>query len=121
MGAYRNATYIAPAIQDPRNTVYYLNKVSGTSQASPQVAGIASLLCQARPWMTATDVLNIITASSVKNLLSETFYWDYDIQYQTSTYASISTGTYTNLSSLQGAINGYLYMPFNQPITMTIG
>ena len=121
MGAFSSATFIAPAVQDPRNTLYYLNKIGGTSQASPQVAGVAALLTQARPWMTATDVLNIITATSVKNLLSETFYWDYDVQNHVTTYAAVSTGTYTNLSSLQGAINGYLYMPFNQPITMAIG
>jgi hypothetical protein len=116
-GAYGSGRSISGilSVQDPRNTTYYLGKEGGTSQAGPQVAGIASLLLQARPWMTATDVLNIITSTSVKNLLSETFYWDN--RYP----ASISTGTYTNLSSLQGAVNGYLYMPFNQPITMTIG
>jgi subtilisin family serine protease len=121
MGVFSNTNFIVPAVQDPRNTAYYLNKIGGTSQASPQVAGVAALLTQARPWMTATDVLNIITATSVKNLLSETFYWDYDVQNHVTTYAAVSTGTYTNLSSLQGAGNRYLYMPFNQPITMTMG
>jgi subtilisin family serine protease len=121
VGAYRNAPFRVFPIQDPRNTTYYLNKMSGTSQASPQVAGVASLLLQARPWMTTRDILNIIAASSTKNLLSETFYWDYDVKTNGTTYAEVSTGTYTNLSSLQGGVNGYLYMPFNQPITMTIG
>jgi hypothetical protein len=116
-GAWGNSRSISGKfpVQDPRNTTYYFNKDGGTSQAGPQVAGIASLLMQARPWMTATDVLNIITATSIKNLLSETYYWDGGAP------ASVSTGTYNNLSSLQGAVNGYLYMPFNQPITMTIG
>jgi hypothetical protein len=116
-GAWGNSRSISGKfpVQDSRDTRYYLNKDNGTSYAGPQVAGIASLLLQARPWMTATDVLNIITATSVKNLLSETYYWDGGAP------ASVSTGTYNNLSSLQGAVNGYLYMPFNQPITMTIG
>jgi hypothetical protein len=116
-GAYSSAIASSgvSAIQDPRNTAYYLNKLNGTSQAGPQVAGIACLLLQARPWMTVTNVLNIITASSTKNLLSETYYWDRNSP------ATISTGTYTNLSSLQGAVNRYLYMPFNQPITLAIG
>jgi hypothetical protein len=121
MGVYSSAAYRVPAVQDPRNTAYYLNKIGGTSQAAPQIAGVASLLLQARPWMTATDILNMITATSTKNLLSETFYWDYDVQASSTTYAAVSTGTYTNLSSLQGAVNGYLYMPFNQPITLAIG
>jgi subtilisin family serine protease len=121
MGVYSSAAFRSAAVQDPRNTAYYLNKIGGTSQAAPQVAGVASLLLQARPWMTATNIMNIITATSAKNLLSETFYWDYDVQANSTAYAAVSTGTYTNLSSLQGAINGYLYMPFNQPITLAIG
>lgn len=116
MGAYANATYGGnSAVQDPRNTSYYLQKISGTSQASPQVAGIVTLLLQARPWMTATNVLNFLNSVSLKNQLNEFYY-----ALQGGSYTYISTGTYTNLSSLQGAVNGYLYMPFNLPNPLTM-
>jgi Subtilase family len=115
MGAWSSATDTTPAVHDPRNTAYYLNKISGTSQASPQVAGIVACLVQARPWMTATDVLSFLTAVAPKNQLDEFYY-----AKQGPSYTFISTGTYTNLSSLQGAVNGYLYMPFNLPNPLTI-
>jgi subtilisin family serine protease len=116
MGAYGNKAYGGnAAIQDPRNSSYYLNKESGTSQASPQVAGVIACLLQARPWMTATNVLNFLNSVSLKNQLNEFYY-----ALQGGSYTYISTGTYTNLSSLQGAVNGYLYMPFNLPNPLTM-
>jgi subtilisin family serine protease len=116
MGAYANSAYTGNnAVQDPRNSSYYLQKISGTSQASPNVAGIVACLLQARPWMTATNVLNFLNSVSLKNELNEFYY-----ALQGGSYTYISTGTYTNLSSLQGAVNGYLYMPFNLPTPLTI-
>jgi subtilisin family serine protease len=116
MGAYANKAYGSnAAIQDPRNSSYYLNKESGTSQASPQVAGVIACLLQARPWMTATTVLNFLKSVSLKNQLDEFYY-----ALQGGSFTYISTGTYTNLSSLQGAVNGYLYMPFNLPNPLTM-
>lgn len=95
-------------IRDPRNSNYWLDKVSGTSQAAPQVAGVAALLAQARPWMTSTDVLKFLNSVSTKNLLDETYY------------ANPTTSTYTNFGSLQGAANQIMYMPFNQSTVMSI-
>ena len=95
-------------IRDPRNSNYWLDKVSGTSQAAPQVAGVAALLAQARPWMTSTDVLKFLNSVSTKNLLDETYY------------ANLTTSTYTNYGSLQGAANQIMYMPFNQSTVMSI-
>jgi hypothetical protein len=103
LGPWTGTAYTS-LIRDPRNTNYWLDKVLGTSQASPQVAGIAALLTQARPWMTSTQILNFLTSVSVKNLLDETYYGQ--------------TGTYTNFASLQGAPNQTLYMPFNQDTSM---
>lgn len=116
MGAYANASYGGnAAVQDPRNSSYYLNKDSGTSQAAPQVTGVVACLLQARPWMTATNVLNFLNSVSLKNQLNEFYY-----ALQGGSFTYISTGTYTNLSSLQGAVNGYLYMPFNLPNPLTM-
>jgi hypothetical protein len=113
MGAYSSGTYTATLL-DTRGSVsdpgsgysYYLDKVSGTSQSGPQVTGLAALLLQARPWMTATNVLNFIKSSALKGQLDENYYIG-------------QTGTYTNFASLQGAGNYFLYMPFNQSYVMS--
>lgn len=106
MGPWTGTSYTS-MIRDPRNSNYWLDKVSGTSQAAPQVAGVAALIAQARPWMTSTDVLNFLNSVSIKNGLNETYYGQ--------------TGTsYTNFASLQGAANQILYMPFNKDILMSI-
>jgi subtilisin family serine protease len=106
MGADSSAARTFASIPDPRNSSYYLNKLSGTSQATPQVAGICALLLQLRPGMTPADVRSWIKGTAVKNLLSETYYGQ--------------TGIYTNFASLQGAVNGILYMPFNLPNPLNI-
>jgi hypothetical protein len=61
-------------------------------------------------------VLNFLKSVSLKNQLDEFYYAG-----QGGAFTYISTGTYTNLSSLQGAVNGYLYMPFNLPNPLTMG
>lgn len=96
MGAYANKSYATPAVKDPRNGSYYLNKISGTSQACPQVTGVLACVLQARPTMTAAEAKAFITSSAQKNALSDP-----------------TTGGYSNFNSLQGAANRYLYMPFN--------
>lgn len=96
MGAYANKAYVTNAVSDPRNSSYYLNKISGTSQACPQVTGVLACVLQARPTMTPTEAKNFITGQSQKNALLDP-----------------TTGGYSNFNSLQGAGNRYLYMPFN--------
>jgi hypothetical protein len=117
MGAYANSPYYTSAIADSRSSVstssgatYYLNKVSGTSQATPQVTGVIACLLQARPWMTGTDVTNWLKSVGGKGYMNEN-------AFAGQTYA---TGTYTNLASLQGAANTILYQPFNLPDPLTI-
>lgn len=88
------------SVQDPRNGLYYLGKKSGTSQASPQVAGVVSLLCELRPWITGTQVTSLIRGLAVSNMLDETFY---------------GGSGYGDFGSMQGASNLYLYMPINSP------
>lgn len=93
-------------VQDSRNSTYWLTKKSGTSEASPQVAGVAALLLELRPGLTGTNLTNLITGNAVSNMLDEDFYGQ--------------TGTYTNFASLQDGPNNYLYMPFNAPNPITI-
>jgi subtilisin family serine protease len=89
------------SVQDPRNGLYYFLRKSGTSQASPQVAGVGALLLELRPWITGTNFTNLIQGFGVSGMLDETFYGQ--------------TGTYTNFASLQGGPDKYLYMPLNKP------
>lgn len=98
MGAYANASYVTPAVPDPRNPNRYLNKLTGTSQAAPQVTGVLACLLQARPSLTIAQAKQFIIDYSLKNVLNE------------------GVGTsYTSPNYLQGGPNRYLYMPFNSP------
>ena len=101
MGAFGNKTYITPAVPDPRNTAYYLNKEAGTSQASPQVTGVLACVLQARPTMTYITAKEFLTTYSNKNALNEN---------------SAGGTAYSNQYYLQGGSNEYLYMPFNDPV-----
>jgi hypothetical protein len=111
MGAYSSSTYTFSAVVDSRssvststaNTNFYLNKISGTSQACPQVTGIVACLTQARPFYNQSMVNNWISQNSTPNLLNETYYG-----------ATTST-VYLNYASLQGGVNAILYQPFNGP------
>lgn len=99
MGAYANKVYAGAAVADYRNSGYYLNKISGTSQATPQVAGVLALVCGIRPWFTATNALNFIQATATTWKVNENYY-------------SVATD-YSNLGLLQGAPYKVLYNPFN--------
>ena len=108
MGAYSSSSYYTAAVQDSRNSNYFLNKISGTSQATPQVSGVIACILQARPWMTATNVLKFLRAVGQKNALNEN-------ALAGNGYGFTSVGTYTNLASLQGASNILLQQPFVSP------
>lgn len=107
MGAYSNAAYVGAAVLDTRGSVstssgssFYLQKISGTSQASPQVAGLIACLVQARPWLTPSEVKTWIQGVAVSYSFDEVFY---------------GGSGYSNYGSLQGASPLMLYMPFNDP------
>ncbi len=97
MGAYDNSPYQTYAVADPRRSGYYLNKISGTSQATPQVTGVVACLLQLRPTLTVDDVKKFIAETSNKNKLAE------------------GVLSWTNLYNLQGGANNYLYTPFTNP------
>jgi subtilisin family serine protease len=105
MGAYANKSYAGAAIQDSRNTAYYLNKISGTSQACPQVTGVVACLLQIRPWFTATNCLNWINGVATDWPVNENYY---------------GGSGYTNLGSLQGSPKKALYNPFKSSDSLKI-
>jgi subtilisin family serine protease len=98
MGAYSNKAYQTVAVQDPRKTGSYLNKISGTSQATPQVAGVLACVLQARPTMTTAEAKAFLTEYSNKNLLTMS-----------------GTDSFANTSSLQSGNNRILRTPFTNP------
>ena len=114
MGAYANAFYNYAAVADPRSATvgtgytYYLNKVNGTSQAGPQVAGVLTCLLEARPWLTHTEVRNWTTSTAST--------WAPNQSY----YSNPSGYTYTQVASLQGGPAKALYQPFNNPTPLKV-
>jgi hypothetical protein len=87
LGGYPIRTY-------PYNSSFKVGKVSGTSQASPGVAGLICCLLQARPWYDVGRIMNWIYGYAISNRLSDT------------------AGGYTDFQSLQGGPNRYLYNPW---------
>lgn len=97
MGAYGNRSYQTSAVADSRRSGFYFNKISGTSQATPQVTGYIACFLQLRPQATVEEIRNFIVDKSNKDKLTE------------------GALSWSNLYSLQGGSNRYLYQPFNNP------
>ena len=87
------ATYGYPVFPYPGNSAYVAGKVSGTSQACPQVTGVVACMLESRPYYKQADVLKWVKETGTKSRL-------YD-----------STGGYTDYTSLQGSVNNFLYNP----------
>jgi hypothetical protein len=91
------------AVTDPRNSAYYLDKYSGTSMASPQVAGI--IAASAENWPAEHNGATI-NQSSALNFLSDN--WKKDRLITTNT-----TDTYSDTRSLQGSPNRRVFYPYS--------
>ena len=81
----------------PLNSNYKIMSMSGTSMASPQVAGLAAQLLQVYPTATPTQIRQKIIDTSTADMLYTT---------------GLSTD-YSNSSSLHGGPNRYAYQAFN--------
>ena len=87
-----------PKVNYPTNSSFRSIKVSGTSQASPQVAGWAATIMAMRPWLNQAQLTQYMNDVSVANVLNEN--------------SGGGTG-YTNFYYLQGGTNRYMYNPFS--------
>lgn len=82
-------------IQDPRNPSYYLQKLSGTSMAAPQVTGLLACMLELNPTLNQTSALAALISASQTNQINDT------------------KGGVTDYYDLLGSPNRYLAVPTN--------
>lgn len=89
----------------PGNSSFNIGNTSGTSQASPQVAGLCAQLLQLYPTATPAQIRQKVIDLSTADVL----------------YTAGSEPTwYNNNRSLHGGPNRYAYQPFNSAINATV-
>jgi subtilisin family serine protease len=88
----------------PFNSNYKIMSISGTSMASPNVAGLAAQLLQVYPGATPAQIRQQIINTSTANVLYTT---------------GLSTD-YSNSRSLHGGPNQFAYQPFNTATNLTV-
>jgi subtilisin family serine protease len=81
----------------PFNASFLIMSISGTSMASPNVAGLAAQLLQLYPYYTPAQIRALIIANSTADML----------------YTTGSTTDYSDSRSLHGGPNRFTYMPYN--------
>jgi|694.fasta_scaffold01688_17 hypothetical protein len=84
------ATTGTTPVPDPRNSAYYIAKLSGTSMAAPQVTGMLACALEASPTLSHSAARNLIIANAKLNQIPDT------------------AGGANDLFSLQGSPNRYL-------------
>ena len=82
----------------PTNSGYRIQKYSGTSMASPQVAGVLACAMESYPYMTQAKAMAYLTTNSKTNQITN------------------SAGGLTDYSSLQGSSNRYLFYRRERPL-----
>ena len=85
-----NTTASFGGVNDPRNATYKIGKISGTSMASPQVAGVLACALETYPTMNQAAARTYILGRAGLAQITDT------------------AGSYSDLTSLQGATNRYL-------------
>lgn len=89
----------------PANTNYKIANISGTSMASPQIAGVLALYTQINPGA---------TPAQAKTFLESTAQTD-------KIYSPGSATTYTNYRSLLGGNNKFAFNKFNSAVQLRMG
>lgn len=97
IGAYANKAYYTNAVADSRNSGFYLNKISGTSMAAPNVAGVACLMAEMRPEYNNSQIRNWLINLSNKDTLVQG-----------------TSMAYSNNRHLQGGQRRVLKWPYNK-------
>jgi subtilisin family serine protease len=85
----------------PNNANFKIMSISGTSMASPNVAGVVAQLLQLYPGYTPAQIRALIVANSTPDML----------------YSTGLTTDYSNPRSLHGAPNQFAYMPYSSSAT----
>jgi len=88
---------------DSRNSNYYIGREIGTSMAAPQVTGVLACLLELYPDMTPEKASSLITTYAKPAQLNDS--------------GGTSPSWTSNLTSLQGGPNKYLYLPKERPST----
>jgi len=91
----------------PLDSNYKITKISGTSMASPQVAGLAACLLEARPSYTAAQVSAWLSSNAESNRLFDPT-------------TGVPSTDYNNFRALQGSPNLYLKTPFTSEFPQRI-
>lgn len=103
---------------DPRNASYYIEKISGTSMATPQVTGVLACALETYPLMTPSEALTYIVNYSSKAQLSNPA----DGAYTFTNYNSLLHGPNYFLKYKQEKLtNGMTYPKQNYNIRPTSG
>ena len=89
----------------PGNAAFLINNISGTSMASPQIAGLLSLWIQINPNATPAQGLAFINSTSKTAQL----------------YDTASSVDYDDRRSLLGSTNRFAFNKFNSNVQMRIG
>ena len=94
------SSVLTGSVADSRNGSFYLSKYSGTSMASPQVAGVLALFAESNPNLTMSEAHDFITNTATPSIMYDT-----------------GTDDCTDFESLQGAANKILYWKNQRPET----
>ena len=89
----------------PSNSTFLINNITGTSMASPQIAGALALWTQINPGATPAQALAYMNVTAKETQL----------------YDTASTTDYSTDRSLLGATNRFAFNKFNSPIQLRIG
>jgi hypothetical protein len=92
-----NSSKHSGGVTDPRNTSYRLDKINGTSMASPQVCGILACALEIYPNMTPAQAMQYIKIYGKTGQMTDT------------------GGTANDTTSLQGSDNRYLFAKKERP------
>lgn len=92
------STFEPGSVDYPLDNTFKIVKASGTSMASPQVAGVIACMMESRRTWTPAKVRTWIQTTASTGRLSDT------------------GGSYTDLQSLQSASNRFLRQPFNRSV-----
>ena len=94
-----NSTGSFGGTTDPRNSSFFIGKISGTSMASPQICGVLATALEVYPNMTPVQARDYIRHYSKVGQMTDT------------------GGDVTDYTSLQGADNRYLFYYKERPNT----